>query len=936
MLLKKTKMKNTIYTIFTLLFLSSYLIPGASAGDKVGRITGKVFDASNGTALPEAVIKIESLNKGTVSDLDGKYEFSSIAVGTYTLKITYVGYKPQILNVEVRADISTQADAVLQPESSTTDTVTIEAERRNNNESSLLLKQQKSERISDGISEQQMKRAPDASASDVLKRIIGVSIISDKFIFVRGISERYSSTTLNGVQLPSTEPDKKAFTFDLFPSALLENLIISKSFSPDLPGNFSGGLVEITTKDIPDAFTYSLSTSSSYLTGTSTSGSFLTYPGNQIKMLGVNLGIDDGGRRLPANFPDIALISSNFSSDQLISFAKEFRNTWGVNKIKTPMNGGFQISAGNKFQVFKNPLGIFAAYTYRNGFSTKSELINGFDQDNNLTASYSGYLSTYKVDWGALLNLTYKAGDNNKFSVKNSYIQNAEDATQYLSGYNPDLQKKTYSTDFKERTLKSVQISGEHYIPFFAKVKLNWLASYSDAKRDEPDYKTLSYQRDPTGENPFEASITTGSLTFDGGSRLFTKLFDINRLIKGDVELPLTLFNTKLQLKGGVFANGTRRSFSARLFAPSFYNYTNIFVQQSILRQSIDSIFNLVNLRDSVMYYSEYTRSSDRYTAKDNLYAGYLMFDGTVGKMRVTAGARLESYIQQLNSFEGAEINVNLKNNDILPAVNLTYHLNSQTNLRASYYQTVSRPEFRELAPFGFTDFTTRQFVTGNPTGLSRTLVRNYDLRFEMFPKAGELISLSLFYKKIDSPIEEVFKLTSGNSLKTFENAKSGANNYGMEIELRKNLGFFSKDLSNFSLNANLSLVNSKINLQGTGSLGGNRERKLQGQAPYTINLRLFYDNSQTGTSINLLYNKIGDRISNVGTGDLSDEKEAGRDVVDLSFSQNFLKRFEAKFSVKDLLNQDIKFYQTQNDKDLTTRVYSSGTNYSLTLSYKY
>lgn len=930
-------MRTFIFFLFILLLFGS--ISPLLSEDNFGKVMGKVYDETNGSVLSDAVIRIETINKGTASDLDGKYELDDLKPGDYKLKVSYVGYSSKFVDVSVKLNEVTTTDLILKPESSTVDTVTVTAERTNNNEASLLMKQQKSDKISDGISEQQIKKSPDAVASEVLKRVIGVSIVNDKFVYVRGVSERYSNTILNGVQMPSTEPDKKAFTFDLFPSNLLENLIISKSFSPDLPGNFSGGLVEITTKDYPDAFTYNLNTTTTFLSNTTSLNNFLTYNAGQSKILFFNSGLDDGGRKLPSNFPDQTLISSNFTNDQLINFGKEFRNNWGQDKRKAPMNGGFQISIGNKLNVLKNPFGFFVAYTYRNSFSNKNVQLNGFDEVNNLTTSFRGQNSLYKVTWGAIVNLAYKIGDNNKISLKNSLVVNGEDATQYLDGYTQDFQKKLYSTSFKQRTLKAFQLSGDHYLSKLGGTRFSWIASYSDARRDEPDYKTMSYQRDPTSEDPtYYAGITTGSLSFDGGSRLFTKLFDINRLVKADFEVPAKFFKS-FHAKLGIMANGTRRNFSARLFAPQYYNYTNIFVQQEIGRQSIDSIFNPANIRDSALYYSEFTRGSDSYIARDNLYASYLMFDALVNKFRIVAGARMEYYEQILDSRSDSYANnvgVHLKNIDILPAINVTYLLNDKINIRGSFYQTVSRPEFREIAPFGFIDFNTREFVVGNSTDLHRTLIRNYDLRFETFPKAGEIVSVSLFYKKIDAPIEEVFLLTSGNNQKTFQNASNGAVNYGLELEVRKNLGFLDEQFKYVSFSGNLSLISSKLNLQGSGSLAGDKERRMQGQSPYSLNMGLYYDNPNTGTGVNILFNKIGDRISEVGLGNLSDEKEAGRDVLDFTLSQRFLQKFEIKFAAKDLLNQDYKFYETNSGKDVTTRLYSGGINYSLSLSYKY
>ena len=932
-------MKSLLHFLFLLLLFGSNALLLCS--DNPGKLTGKIYDQTNGSVLPDAVVKIENLNKGTASDLDGKYTIEDIKPGEYKIKVSYTGYTSTSVVVNVKSNEVTDIDFVLKPENSATDTVTIETERINNNEASLLLKQQKSERISDGVSEQQVKRSPDVSTADVMKRVIGVTIVGDKFLFVRGTSERYSTTTLNGVQIPSTEPDKKAFAYDIFPSNLVENLVVSKSFTPDQPGNFSGGLVDITTKDIPDGFTYSVGTNTAFSNNTTTESNFLTYNATQKKFLFFNLGIDNNSRNLPSNFPGNTMITSNYSNDQLLAYSREFTNNWAQLSTKAPLNGGFYITIGDKINVLKNPLGFFAAYSYKNAFSNKPMLLNDYFNDTTLASSFRGQSSVYRVLWGGLLNFAYKVGENNKFSLKNSFVQDAEDATQQTSGYTQDFLKKNYSTDFKQRALKSFILSGEHYLEKVAKMKINWSASYSDARREEPDYKTLVYQRDPlnTDDQNYYAAITTGSLTFDGGSRFFSSLFDINRLVKTDIEMPASIkFLNAFKTKFGVFAGGTRRDFTARLFAPKYYNYTNIFTQLAIGRQSLDSIFAPANIRDSALYYSEFTRGSDSYNAEDNLYSGYFMFDAAIKKLRIVAGARLESYEQLLHSKNEAgdqSVNVNLKNNDILPSVNLTYQLTDKMNIRGSFYQTVSRPEFREIAPFGFTDFTTREFVVGNPDDLHRTLIRNYDLRYEMFPNPGEVLSLSLFYKKIDAPIEQVKKLTSGNNLRTYENAEDGAKNYGMEIEARKNLAFIGKDFDYFSVNTNLSLISSKIIY---GSLAGNQERRMQGQAPYSVNVVLSYDNPNSNTSLNILYNRIGDRVNQVGLAGLSDEFERGRNVLDFTVTQKFFKNFELKLAARDLINEDYVYFEktTDGNKMLVTKRYGGGINYIMQLSYKY
>lgn len=902
------------------------------------KITGKVLDGSSGGVLPDAVIKIESMNKGTATDLDGSFTFENVAAGEMNVKVSYVGYITQSMSINVKPGEVLTLDFVLQPEGALIDTVTIEASRIQNNEASLLLKQQKAENIQDGISSQQIKRTADATSSDVLKRVVGVSIVDNKFVFVRGTNERYSSTTLNGVILPSTDPDKKAFSFDLFPSNLLENIVISKSYTPDLIGNFSGGLVQVTTKEFPDKLSLNFSSSSSYNSIT-TGKEFLTYSAGEKKILFFNSGRDNGSRQMPSIFPEQTILSSNYGLQEVKSFSLALTNNWGEAKTSAPVNGGFQLSAGNNFTFGKsNNLGVFGAYTYSNSFSSKKIERQSFQSDDLLESKYTGSQSEYSVLWGGLLNMSFRAGENNKFSFKNTYVFSSEDKTDYQEGFNnPQTQdRKLYSTRFVERDMLSSQLSGEHYLSSLGKLRISWKAAYSEADRDEPDYKTLRYQRETGTDGKYYASLSTGEPNSLGGGRFFSWLKDINRSAETNFEFnfkPAKKIEVKTKL--GVFYNRSSRNFSARLFAPKIVDANNFM----LIYQSPDSLFRAENIDTNKILYYELTRKSDSYTATEDLAAGFLMFDVPVGKLRAVFGARLESNMSRLSSFDqiGDPINRNVNRNDVLPSVNLTYALTPKINIRAGYYQSISRPEFREIAPFSFYDFSEQIFTIGNPE-LERNIIRNYDLRFELFPNAGEIISLSLFYKKFDSPIEEVFVPNSGgdNRIKTYQNAKGGANNYGAELELRKNLGFIAKQLKYFSLNTNISVINSKVDLSGIGSTVTNLERRLQGQSPYTINMGLYYDNTNSGTSVNLSYNRFGKRISEVGLEGLSDIEENGRDVMDLAVIQKLFKNFEVKLSVKDILAQDYLYTQEINGREEMFKKINSGTTYSLSFSFKY
>ncbi|MEO8209900.1 MAG: TonB-dependent receptor [bacterium] len=916
------------------IFLISILLLSKSV--EAQSIKGKIIDASNSDPLIGAVIKIQGTTLGTLSDLDGNYEVTDMAPGKYNLEFSYIGYNPKTLkDVLVSANKITNLDVSLTGEGILTEEINVEASPTLANEQSLLTEQKNSSKIQDGISEQQIKRAPDATASEVLKRVIGVNIVDNKFVYVRGTSERYNNTTLNGVLLPSTESDKKSFSFDLFPSKFLENIIIAKSFTPDLIGNFSGGLVQLNTKDFVDQFTFEFESTGSFLTGSTTEGNFYTYNAGQSKMLFYNSGLDNGGRSIPGNFP-----SGKFSAPN--AYGQSLINNWGQTEKKSPVNGGYQLTLGNNFLLFKNPLGILLSYTYKNGFASENVTRSEYNSDTTTLVNYNGRISNYLVLNGGILNLNYKIGYNNKFNIKSTYSISSDDQTQYYNGVSrisDYFERQLYGTEFTERILSSYQVGGGHYVDKLSKLNLTWSASYSEAERNEPDTKTTYYQREEGTDGPFFVPLTTVA-NENVGQRFYSKLFDINKTfgINFDQQF-LKIDKQKSKIKYGALAVATNRNFTARNFAPILSVFSNI------VYLPIDSVFAPQNFDSTTMYMVETTDLSDAYTASEDTYAGYLMFDLPINKFRIIAGLRFEYDEQKVDGYEAAStvpVNVKQKNNDYLPSLNITYALNEKTNFRASATQTVSRPELREIAPFAYVDFVTGGDLSGNPE-LEESLIQNYDLRYELYPAAGEIAALSLFYKHFDQPIERVIvpTLTGPIPSYTFANATNGAIDYGIELEIRKKLGFISNILNDVTFNGNLTLVNSKVNLENLQTSVNEKERRLQGQSPYTINLGLYYDNYDFGLSANLLYNQFGEKISEVGRFGFNDVYEQGRDVLDFSISKSFLQNFEGKFTIKDILDQDVVFTQnfTLNDNEEVEKIVrreTTGTNFAFTLSYKF
>ncbi len=889
-----------------------------------GQISGKVTDAKSGEVLIGANVILVELATGAAVDLDGSYTIRNVPPGNYTLRFTYVSYAAKVVNnLAVKPGETTKLDVVMQEETIQGQEIVVEASAIMSSESAVLQQQRKAATIGDAVAADQIRRAPDATTGDALRRVTGVAVVDNKFVYVRGTSERYSNTLVNGAQLSSTEPDKKAYAFDTLPSNLLENTVISKSFTPDLPGNFSGGLVQINTIEFPEDFSIRLSVSGAYNT-LSTSSGFQVYQGGKHDYW----GIDDGTRDLPATINGDKVISSNYSKSELQAIGRSFSNIWAPTGDKAPLNSSYMISIGDGTHLLGKSFGYVGAFSYRNIYDRIELERNDFNADDTPQFEFKGEQNKFSVLWGGLLNLSYKLGDFHKVSFKNLYNRASDDeVTTFLGNYyDAGAEWQNTGLRFVSRATYSGQLIGEHAFPSLQGLKWDWRASYSASDRDEPDYRRVIYAREIGSSDPLVANISFIPNPAAGG-RFYAGMSDNLGSFGSDFSMQLG----GLKLKTGGLYNESDREFSARNFAFKVTSQTDF----NILYSDLNNLFAEEHIGDRGFVIDEITNKSDKYDASEKQFAGYLMFDAPFQvwnkSLRLIAGARVEDNTQKLDSFDAQDraVKVNLENTDILPAVNLSYNLNSSTNLRAAFSRTVSRPEFRELAPFGFYDFSTVSVIYGNPE-LRRALISNYDLRFEVFPRAGEILSASVFYKDFTGAIEEVIVPVS-ELTRSFDNA-SKAKNYGFELEVRKALDFISRALANFSATGNYTWVDSRVDVAGSATSLARTGRRLQGQSPYAINLGLLYTDLNFGTSVSVLYNRFGERVAQVGALNQDDIVELPRDLIDITVSQNLAQRYEIKVSAKDILGQE----QVFKEGDLKVRGNNRGSTYSVGLSMRF
>ncbi len=892
-----------------------------------GSLIGRIYDEKSGDDLIGANIFVVETKLGASTDIDGRYQIKRIPEGAYDVRISFLGYETKVITgVEIKSgeqatlDVDLHEDQGIQQQE-----VVISATAIRSGEGAILAERKKAASIGDGISSEQMKKAPDATSGDAMKRVPGVAIVDNKFVYVRGTSERYSNTTLNGTNISGSEPEKKSFSFDMFPSNLLENIVIAKTFTPDVPGDFGGGNVQLSTVEFPEHFTVRASVGGGYNTET-TFKQFSTYNGGGTDYL----GMDDGTRKMPDNLPE-DFTKTNLTIAETKSYAGLFKNNWVTKYKDAPLNGSMDISVGNGFDVFdESQIGFIAALTYKNGY-TSSVIDRNDYQATGPKFEYKGSRSNFSVLWGGLMNMTFKFDPFHKISTKNVYNKSADDEVTFLEGVDydgPNL-KKTTAFRFTERSVYSLQVIGEHVFADISGIQLQWRVSNSESKRDEPDYRRVTYFKDALDASaPFRALIDFQAQTRSGG-RYYSALKDIVRNYAFDITVPLDQFKVKI---GGLFEDKDR-AFNSRLIA-----YTAPFgpFDYSILEYAVDSLFSPENVKQDGFRLSEYSNGSNNYSAGNLVTAYYGMVDIPFiifdQNFRFIGGTRVENYAQVISSvkLDGSPLHENPRTVDVLPSINLTYSINEITNVRLAYSQTVNRPELRELAPFAYYDFASQLTIYGNEK-LKRALISNYDVRYELFPNPGEIISVSFFYKEIADAIEMV--VVPGSALvadRTYDNATK-AENYGYEIEFRTSLGHLTDMLSDFALTGNYTKVKSRVNvLTGVGI--EKRDRPLQGQSPFMINAGLLYAQPETGFNVSLMYNKFGERISEVATLYTEDVREMPRNLVDITVTKMLTEHIESKFGIKDLFSEAQVFQQG----DKISRKNTIGTTYSLGFAYKF
>ena len=914
---------------------------------QTGKVEGKVTDSKNGVPLSGVSISIGGDKSITSTNIDGYFVITVYAGKKYSIKLTSVGYQPkEITDVEAAAGQLAHVDILLDKVEKTETTVVVTASARKESAAALITYQKNTTVVSQVVSAEAIRRSPDKNTGEVLKRVPGASLQEGKYLVVRGLADRYNQAMLNGILLSSTEPDRKTFSFDILPSSMIDNIIINKSFIPELPGEWAGGLIQVNTKDVPAKNFFNVQIGTGFNTNT-IGKDFYSYKGSSTDFL----GFDNGTRGLPASLPMKAAFS-DLTQTEKTAYAKEFENIWSANKKSstfTPalnqsisFNFGFNKKLGNKNKL----AAIFAVnYNRSNKRTSYENQINSF-QNNipSLSFDYDNNKYSQDVLAGALANITLQLGNNSKISFKNLLNVNTTNYATLRTG--TDFEGvatgqgvKATELAFKANTFFNTQLTGDHNINKY-KTKLHWFGGFNILDQYIPDQRRLQYIQDnPSDPNSiYIAAIGASNASQKSGSRYYGFLNDYIYTAGADLTKDFQIGKRSQTIKGGYFFQVKDRLFDSRPFA------IYLPVENRNMRLlSPDQIFapgNFGNGFNNKFALNELAGSSYRYIANSILNAGFLQLDNQITeKLRVVWGLRVEDFDQVIGSMKKSDPrHVYSKVTDYLPGLNATYKVNNKTNIRLSGSQTVIRPEFRELSTFQFYDFDLGATVAGY-TGLQRTKVSNFDLRYELYPRGGELFTIGVFYKYFKKPIEAYFNPLSGAASSTYNflNADE-ANSFGAEVEFRKKLDF-NTALKNFTVQGNISYIYNRVS-----QIGNDAERPMQGQSPYLFNAAIQYDIEKYGINTTLLFNQIGRRIAFVGGSDQPAIWENPRPVLDFQIAKKVLKnKGEVKMNIADIINKNAIFYSDLNNNKKYDKVADAfaikrkyGTNFSFTFGYNF
>ncbi len=915
-------MFNSLLPFLVFVTLSSLT---AAAQTQTGTITGSVLDAQTGQPVRGVQISIDGqTGDGLISDSDGRFQIK-IAPGVYKLRFNAGHYlETTIESVEVKAGEPAEASTLLASKSAVTKVDVVEKVGAVEATAEASLAERKlSASVSDTISNEEIRKTVASDAAGALQKVTGVSVVENGYVYVRGLGERYSSTMLNSAMIPTTEPEKRVVPLDLFPAGLIENIKILKTYTPDLPGEFSGGMVQMSTVEFPTSKMLRVSANYGFNTRTSFE-KFLSYPGGS----GDFFGFGGGSRGLPSSIPsDKRLFPGAYSASQLQDFGRAFSDNWEPTAIDSMRpQQTYSMVGGGTYGRF----GIVGAISFANKPQFQGEMQRYLRQEGTRPyiftnyEDFRGYGESARL--GAVLNVAVKLTPNNKLVFRNTLTRDSDKEAREFSGYDGGVDSNISSQRLRyiERSLLSTGVEADHSLPSLRNSLIKWQFTYSASGRDEPDMREIFRGRLPNGQYSF---LALGSSAL----RFFNDLKD--RIYEPQAEYRIPFFKGSLT---GIFKAGFRATLRSRDFQARRFRY--IPIRSSTLNFLLpgNQLLADANIRPDGFQITEFTRATDRYDASMNIFAGYAMVDMGLGaKWRIVGGVRVEDADIRVNTLDPLIPNARaqqamLVNRDPMPGINVIYAISARQNFRVSASRTVSRPDFRELSPFDFNNVLGGFVAQGNPN-LLRATISNFDARWEWFPGGNQVVAASVFFKDFTNPIE-VTILPANDLRQTFVNAK-GAFNTGFELEFRKGLGSITPKLRDFSLQSNFTFVNSDIEIrESDAALLTSKHRPLLGQSRYLFNAVAEFNKPGWRSNSRFYANYVSSRISDVGTFGLPDIYQKGNVFLDFVWQINLTEKgkWNLRFNAENL--RDNHYHWMQGD--ILQRSYRLGRTFSAGIGY--
>lgn len=957
------KMKQGILTL-------SLVLLGILSFGQQGTIRGTVTQQEDGQPVFEAFVKIVGSETGTITDLDGKYSID-IEPGVYTVEITHLTFTTKTFtNTTVTAGSVTVVDATMgYGEASTLGTANISLRRKKaEGDDEILSLMAKQKVVMSAIGKEQMTKQQATSAGDALVRVTGVTVEGGRYVSVRGLGDRYSKTVLNSCEVPSLDPDRNSVQMDLFPSNIISNLQVFKTFMPELPGDFSGGLINIATKEFPDSMSLQFSTSLGGNSQAFLNKNFITYTGSSTDFL----GFDNGQRDMPtiASQSDVPNVNPTPGADnsELAAMSKSFGTDNNVRTTTGGVNQSYSFSFGDQKEIKNRPFGYLFGASYRRSFSFYDDgEIGRFNAvsstDLNPQFDLQDVRSNDRVVTGLFGNFNYKINSTNKIGLNVMRNQSGEKITRVLTGQwaedgppSPDRIFNSQTLQYLQRTLTNVQLKGEHQIEGKddKDLRIIWVSSQTFSQQDEPDLRFFAYDY-VVSEG--DTTYAINKAAYNTPARYYRQMNELNWDNRAYLVVPLKRrFNKKAEFK-----TGFSYLYKQREFRETRFDYAEV----TDFNGNIDEFFSPENMSveawptenpNSYTYVKGHPRGNAKnsYDGRQSVMAGFAQINTPFinKKWNFTGGLRVETTNVLVQSLLETEQNGVLDNVDLLPSLNFTYNFVDKVldkedpttrrigNLRFGVSQTLARPTFRELAPFPSFFFTGDYVLIGNPE-LKRTLIQNFDVRYELYPSRGKSFSVSGFYKRFENPIEQTQNPKAANTEITYKNV-GNATLYGLEVEFVQSLSFISYRLENIKWGLNGSLIKSQVKVDSLEYAvrkeideNASETRPMYSQSPYIFNSYLNFENDSNTFSANVSFNMFGKRLALVSQGDLPDVYEMPRPSLDLTLFKSLGAKFQLTGSVKNILNPRIRLIHEYAGQEYIYSGNNAGISWSVGLKYK-